>query len=339
MRFTLFLFSAFCFLTQVRAQPVLNNTYLPQVGKAFSGRSFNIIAPLTFTTGANQTWDFTVFQPNYINDYSFGFRAKGTAGTEGALQFPQADLCIVSYFGSDSIENFHQNSGTDLLNHGFKIKGIDWTEKYSTPRVDFRSGLEFEEFSFRQAASIEVLPGVDPRYYKYYDTIQYAGYGTVVTSFGTYTNVPLLKRGFAKYFAPTENGDYQPQEYYKEWSWYLPGYGVPYIRYAQSYFAFEPQNLYFDGYIGFIPAVGVADNFHAGKQIVSPTLTRSGGWLQVSEAKQKFRYRIVDSKGLEVAAGESSLPGIQLPHLAAGLYQVAVSEKDGPISVTRFVVE
>ena len=323
-----------CFSLSALGQPVLNNTYLPEVGKAFSGRNLvNITAPILIPTGPNQNWDFTSMQSHYNTVYSFGFRVKQAAAAQGAPQFPGAEKAIVSYFGEDSIETFYKQAGTDLQRMGFKIKNIAWTEKFSVPRVDFRTGHEFQEFSFRESASVENLPGVDPQYFKYYDTVQYAGYGTMTTTFGTYTNVPLIVRRFGKYFSDSPNGTYSPHLFARHWYWYLPGFGVPYIQYSEEIYAIEPETVYYDGYIGFIPSVGTLPAMGGvAETVLFPNVLSNGETLRIQGiGSEKVPYTLFDMGGRKVTEGLFADQQTRLSSLAGGVYRMAVETRSGVV--------
>lgn len=311
--------------TPLLAQPVLDQSYFPEVGRTFAGRSFRKTVPIpSIAEGPNQTWNFAGLDSVYILDYNFSFRIKTPANTDSAANFPGASLAYVSYFGTDSIENFQKINGNDLEYLGYNVKGSPLKENFSIPRVDFRKDLGFEESFIRQSTSAQRIGGF-VKYQKYHDTLTYAGYGTLITSFGTYQNVVMMRRNFSIDFSFNQAGPFEFGYLGKNWLWYLPGYGLPYVRYAEEIDMLVPDENLIEGYIGFIPPpVANQEVFDHAEIRLVPTLLHAGEELRLEGVQDNLsEIRLVDASGrireLSVREGQ-----VRLPKVEPGVYSVLI---------------
>jgi len=333
-------FFVLIFGTKTFAQPALTNAYFPQVGKSFSGRSFSKVTPLPpIAEGANKTWNFAGLDSVYITEYDFAFRSKNVADTDSGIFFPGAQSAIVSYFGTDSIENFYKIAGTDLQNIGYNLKGAPVSEKFSIPRVDFRAGLNFAEPFINQSRCAATVAGYT-WFKKYRDTISYAGYGTLITPFATYNNVVLLKNNFSIEYNFTEdpNGNYEIGYVGKSWQWYLPGFGVPYVKYSEEIDLTVPEKVFYEGYVGFIP-VPVSNKKSVSKKIlITPTILRMGEELKFSglDPGQENKIYLWDMQGKRVFAGNLEGSTLKLPILKTGIYSVSI-ETENDVQVQKII--
>lgn len=325
--------------TPLLAQPVLDQSYFPTVGRTFAGRSFRKTVKIpTIAEGPNQTWNFAGLDSVYILDYNFSFRIKSASNTDSAANFPGATLAYVSYFGTDSIENFQKLNGNDLEYLGYNVKGSPLKENFSIPRVDFRKDLGFEESFIRQSTSALNVGGFI-KYQKYRDTISYAGYGTLITSFGTYQNVVLLRRNFSIDFSFDQGGPFEFGYLGKNWLWYLPGYGLPYVRYDEEVDLLVPDENLISGYIGFIPPPVANKEIRNREEVrIMPSLVHGGeevrieGWQGLLDQVQ-----VVDAAGrvTSLAVREAS---VRLPKLEAGIYSVRLGTGSGQV-IRRLAVQ
>jgi hypothetical protein len=322
------------------AQPVLNNSYFPVVGKAFSGRSFYKAVPLPpISEGPNQNWDFSGLDSVYITDYNFAFRVKNVSATDSGVKFPGAQVAMVSFFGSDSIENFYAYNGDDLENLGFNVKGVPWNEKFLSPRrVEFRSNLDFGDLFIRTSQSTKNI-GALRTYQRYRDTITYAGYGTVTTPFGTYQNVPMLKLNYSidMSFTPT---NLQLNNYGRHWLWFLPGYGQPYFRYTEDVDVNVPDAVRYEGYVGFIPTISTQDRIRENALQIFPNRIQNGHEILLSGQREggKVKIEVMDTQGKVVFKSQISDGRFSLNGLKSGLYLVHLQE-DERLYTSRLIVE
>lgn len=339
----LFVFVSLFILVSADAQPPqLDNTFLPQMGKFFSGRSFYRTQSWSVVSGPNVTWDFTPLEANYITNYSFAFRNKPTTGTQGLPLFPGAAMTQMAYFGEDSIENFIRVDNGQLMQMGYKYKGWDGNEVYNPNRIDFKTGLAFQDdISISTSSSVLNIQGAPPQYFKQYDTLAYGGYGTMITTFGTYQNVPMIKRNFSTWFSATETGNYSMHLLGKHWYWYLPGFGAPYIRYTEEVFLLTPDQPMFEGYIGFIaPVVGNQTSQNRSSIQVFPTRLEGNSMIYFSgiNPAENTEYVVSDALGRVSLSGKLNGNSLRVSEIPSGIYQISLRQS-GQTNTTRFVKE
>jgi hypothetical protein len=322
------------------AQPVLDTSYFPKIGKAFSGRSYYKVTPISdIPEGANQTWNLLGLDSVYITEYSFGFRVKSVANTDSGSKFPGAQVAMLSYFGTDSVENFYKYNGNDLEVLGFNVKGVPWNEKFVAPlRVEFRSGLDFEDQLIRTSRSVRYIGGLRT-YHRYRDTIRYAGYGTVITTFGTFNNVPLIKLNYSIDQSFSPQGPLQLNNYGRHWLWYLPGYGQPYIRYNEDVDVNVPDAVRYEGYVGY-PIVGNKKRIGQTQAFLFPSHLQAGEYLQFSEeiSFSSEMVRIFDLQGKQLPTAFEGNRKISTKAWNPGLYLIHIQNRE-TISTQKIVVE
>jgi hypothetical protein len=330
--FLLLCFSAF-------AQPNLDETYFPVAGKSFAGRSFTMTTPMAEPSeGPNQTWNLTSLQSSYILDYNFSFRIKTPAQLDSTAFFPGATSGYVSFFGVDSLENFSKVNGNDLEYLGYNFKGVAISERFTIPRVELRKNLGFEENFIRVSEATQNVSGFQ-KFQKYRDTISYAGYGTLITSYGTYSNVIMLKRRFSIDASFNQGGPFEFAYLGKQWLWYLPGYGIPYVKYSVEVDMLVPDQTLYDGYVGFIPPpVGVTPGQNqAAVQLLPSVLQNEESVLaEGMENLQDVHISDISGKSFPVLhlSGNRFFP----PRLHKGLYSVRLTGAQGSV-VRKLMVQ
>jgi len=306
------------------AQPDLDTSYFPKPGKTFSGRSFSRTLPLpAIEEGANKTWDLTGLAQNYITDYSFSFRMKNASNLDSAVKFPGATSGYVSFFGTDSIENFQKINGNDLEDLGYNLKGVAISERFSIPRVLLRKNIEFQESFVQQSRSVNSTAGFK-KYNRYRDTITYAGFGTLITTFGTYQNVILIKRFFSIDVAFEPNAPLEMGYLGQNWFWYIQGYGLPFVEYKQEVDLFVPDEIIYDGYVGFIPPP-VANNptLFAKNLSLVPSIIDSEREIMIAGLNSDVDFvQIFNSKGQLVCTAKVQNQKFRIPKLPSGIYSV-----------------
>ena len=321
------------------AQPNLDETYFPVAGKSFAGRSFTMTTPMAEPSeGPNQTWNLTNLQSSYILDYNFSFRIKTPAQMDSAAYFPGATSGYVSFFGVDSLENFSKVNGNDLEYLGYNFKGVAISERYSIPRVELRKNLGFEENFIRVSECVQNVSGFQ-KFQKYRDTISYAGYGTLITSYGTYNNVIMLKRGYSIDASFTPGGPFEFSYLGRQWLWYLPGYGIPYVKYSIEVDMLVPDQTLYDGYVGFIPPpVGVAPTQNLAAIQLLPSVLQTEESVLVEGIQELKQVTISDVSGksfpIRRLEGNRFFP----PQLHKGLYSVRLTGSQGSV-VRKMVVQ
>lgn len=320
-------------VSAIAQPPELNSSYLPTIGKTMAGRSFYKVVPMPApATGMGQTWNLTGLDSVYINDYTFSFRVKPVAETDSGINFPGSETAIVSFFGTDSIETFYKQNQGDLEELGYSLKGVPIKERFSIPRVVFRTGLSMNDPFVRQSRSQRTVGGFT-YFTRYRDTITYAGSGTLITSFGTYQNVPLLTRFFSIdfNFTPNPANPFELGYLGKHYMWYLPGFGVPYVFYSEELDLNTPEAYRYEGYIGFVPTVSNQKNVNAEPRRVFPTLLHQGNnEIKIvsnnKDERHAFYFRIIDLRGALVQAGTIHQNTLSVADLRPGMYHLHLND-------------
>ncbi len=328
----LLIFAIFCCIKTI-AQPVLSSAYFPQTGKTLIGKTFKKgVALPEISEGPNQTWNFSGIDSVYIQDFNFMIKAKTVASTDSGIKFPDAQSANISYFGGDSIQNYFKVSGFDLQYIGYNLKGLADKEKFTMPRVEFRSGLAFEEVFINQSRCRKDFYG-DVIYKKYRDTITYAGYGTLITPTETHNNVVLLKNRFSIEFNNSGNPNLNYEIGYlgTQWLWYLPGYGVPYMKYSEEIDWADRTLVFYEGYVG-IPQPLALPKIQFSRTInIFPGIIEKNQIVNVNglETGQKSFAKIFDIQGQMVQSQEVENSSFKINALKTGLYVVVLENENG----------
>ena len=163
------------------AQPVLNASDINPlniIGNNFSATSTTLGVG---SAGANQTWDFS----------SLVLTAQGSSNTNSVLtapfasSFPAANFFISNGSSNDSFSYYRLTS--NILESNGASSDSQIIINYSNPETIFVFPFTFNTIvndTFQQNNSSLIES----------ETINYNAYGTVITAFGTYTNVIRLKR-------------------------------------------------------------------------------------------------------------------------------------------------
>jgi len=335
-------FWALCLLfsTSAFAQPVIDESYFPTIGKAFSGRSFSKTSPLPpIQEGANVTWNFAGLDSVYITDYSFAFRIKNVANTDSGSRYSNATSAYVSFFGVDSVENFHQALGNNLLYLGNNLKGADFSERFTAPRVDLQKNLAFEESFIQQSQSKFSTTGFS-KYNKYHDTITYAGYGTLITPFATYSNVILIKKFFSIDNAFAPNAPYNLSYLGRSWQWYIPGYGLPYMKYSEEIDLAVADETIYSGYVGFIPVVGNIKTISGRELKLIPSVLTPDPLQTIRVAGMENRSAtilVTDAMGRLIRKTQLMDGVFQLSSITHGVYSVRVQSEEGSVVLKMLI--
>jgi hypothetical protein len=267
----------------------------------------------------------------YVTDYSFAFRIKNVLNTDSGSRYPNATSAYVSYFGVDSVENFHQALGNNLLYLGNNLKGADFSERFTAPRVDLEKNLAFGASSIVQAMSKFSTSGFS-KYNKYHDTITYAGYGTLITPFATYSNVILIKKFFSIDNAFAPNDPYSLGYQGRSWLWYVPGYGLPYMKYSEEIDLAVADEIIYSGYVGFIPLVGNAKTLSGRELKMIPSVLSSGSIQTIQVEGMENRSAdilLMDAMGRLIGKTQLKNGVFQLSSLSPGIYSVKIQSEEG----------
>ena len=313
------------------AQPALTTAYFPQIGKTLTGKTFKKgIALPTISEGMNQTWNFSGLDSVYVQDFNFLVKAKTVASTDSGIKFSDAQSANISFFGGDSVQNYFKTSATDLQFIGYSLKGLADKEKFITPKVEFRAGLGFEDTYRNQSRCKKEFYG-DVIYKVYRDTISYVGSGTLITPSGTYNNVVLLTNRFSIDFnySGNPNGSYEIGYLGQHWLWYLPGYGVPFMKYSQEIDWSDRTLVFYEGYIGSPQNPTFAKNYLSNSIKIFPSVVEKNEMIRISEAEnsQKTFVKIFDLHSKLVQNQEVVNNIFTISNLQPGIYFVVLNNE------------
>lgn len=322
------------------AQPAIDNTYLPVTGNKFSGKSFELTHSLPIGVGPNQTWDFSQIDSVYTDTVRFKVIAPG-ASANGA-SFSGATKTVVRTNSIQTIEFFYKEQSGHLQDMGYQPVGSQEKEVFSDPRLEIRD-MVFQDAFLELGESVRHFFGVD-RFVRYEDTLFYAGFGTLITPEGTHTNVPLIQRNTGVSISETAGGTYALAELYKRWEWYLPGYGIPYMRYGEEIYDYSIPEFAvtnYLGYVGFIEPVSVKPDAKAFQTLhTSPNPARKLASIELQgiSVGQRSQLQWMDMQGRVVARSENVGKRCAVPELEPGIYTLLM-ETESNLFRTRVVVE
>jgi hypothetical protein len=167
------------------AGPVFNSTDLAPVGTRCQKHQVTIPSNVdTASVGANQTWDFSNLQSTLSDTVE---RIDGsTVPQDIAAALPNANLWSKVYNGTSVSYNAERESSTSIAviatGAHDSSSGIVYTQLLTVPEISwhipFSYGDAFAD-SFQASGYAFMIPY----------TVEYDAYGTLITPFGTYTNV------------------------------------------------------------------------------------------------------------------------------------------------------
>jgi hypothetical protein len=171
------------------AGPVFNSTDLAPVGTRC--QVYQVTTPSNVDTGsagANQTWDFSNLQSTLSDTLE---RIDGSAVPQDiAAALPNANLWSKLYNGTSVSYNAERESSTSIaivaMGAHDSSSGIVYTQLLTVPEtywhIPFSYGDAFAD-SFQASGYSFMIPY----------TMEYDAYGTLITPFGTYTNVIRMR--------------------------------------------------------------------------------------------------------------------------------------------------
>ncbi|HYG53502.1 MAG TPA: T9SS type A sorting domain-containing protein [Flavobacteriales bacterium] len=155
------------------AQPVVTNA-IPGPGVAFEMRSISSTVSLA-PAGINQTWDYSTLSSSAL--FTIEWVDVATVPAEVQDTFPNANRATMIDLGAGQIYRMYETTSTDFLDWGEKGSGSSW-QVFDDPHYILHYGLSYGNSYYDAATNY---------------TIKYEGYGTLITPFGTYTDVIFTK--------------------------------------------------------------------------------------------------------------------------------------------------
>ena len=199
------------------AQPTLNINSSPAVGFTYSTSQVDLGSTTEGAEGANATWDFsTLLDTGVVNTYNF----VDPAGLPDAASFPTATIAYSGLLEGVEFRAYLKNSATsfELLGSAVSSPFGDFVIPFSDPMKLFSFPTTFNSTysdTYRNGFSADF--GFASTTTSTTGTMSYEvdGYGTLVTSSGTYNNVLRMKKydvSFDTSFT-TIAGEEQPPNY------------------------------------------------------------------------------------------------------------------------------
>jgi hypothetical protein len=185
------------------AQPTLNFSGMPPIGATLSSSEVDGTGISPGSTGANQTWDFSVYpDTGLITNIQFA----DAAATPYAAQFPSANSVSVgtANFQGNSIMSYTYTnlsaSGLELVGNVISFgPGFESITPLTNPQTIYSFPASFNGVSNDEFAILSTsftLPPAPPSENLITGTASYLvdGYGTLNTSSGSYPNCLRFKR-------------------------------------------------------------------------------------------------------------------------------------------------
>jgi hypothetical protein len=203
---TQILFSAIAVLTytgSVLAQPTLSFSGMPTIGTTISSSEVDGTGINPGPAGANQTWNFTSFPDTGV---VVNIQFAEAASTPYAAQFPAANTVSVgeaNYQGNTVFSYSYSNltsAGLELIGNLVSYgPGSEFSTSLTNPQTIYSFPASFNSVSTDEFASLApsfTFPPTPPSDNLITGIASYVvdGYGTLVTSSGSYPNCLRFKR-------------------------------------------------------------------------------------------------------------------------------------------------
>jgi hypothetical protein len=194
---------AFLSIGALVAQPVLNFSSLPPLGTVLKSSEVNGTGISPGPAGANQSWNFSSFPDTGVVE---NIQFANPASTPYAAMFPSSNgvsVGVANYQGTVVTTYSYTNasaSGLDLTGSVISYgPSFEITTKLPNPQTIYSFPAGFNSVSndeFVTTQSVMVIPPGPPSTNVIPGTASYVidGYGTLVTSSGTYPNSLRFKR-------------------------------------------------------------------------------------------------------------------------------------------------
>jgi Secretion system C-terminal sorting domain len=288
------------------AQPIVDFSSFNSNGSgtAYSANPIGIIAG---SAGANQTWDYSAV--NLITTGPITTTVVTTAPF--ASSFPQANYFEKTNFNGTIYYIIAKNTANAKLEFLAFVTDTSILVNFSpNPQTQFEFPL-----SYNQTISDSYALSTDPTVNNFF-TIQYDGYGTLITPFGTYNNVVRVKR---------------LDGVFPVFSWYSvnPIREILNIQFGSS----GVTGVQFTEY----PSLGLNQNEKSNSVVLFPNPT-SDSFSISSFKKDAFEYIIVDLVGKIIKQGISkSDEKITVENLQSGTNVIKIIDKEGNITNQKII--
>lgn len=189
----LFLASLFI-ATSLLAQPTINLGGMPELGTVIVSSSVNGAGISPGAAGANQTWNFTAYPDTGAID-SFTFVNPAT--TPFASTFPSATTAYENNNDTNAVYGYIKETSTalELVGAAFFDGSTNFISQYTNPQTIYGFPGTFNSALNDTYRRTSDLPSFEATFVSN-GTISYVidGYGTLITSGGTYPNTLRIKK-------------------------------------------------------------------------------------------------------------------------------------------------
>jgi hypothetical protein len=178
------------------AQPTLNTNSSPSVGFTYSTSQVDLGSTLEGPAGANVTWDFSSLQDTgAVNTFNF----VDPSGLPDASSFPTATIAYSGLLDGVDFSAYLRNSATsfELLGSAISSPFGNFVIPYTDPMKLFSFPTTFNSsYSDTYRSDFTADLGFASTTTTTTGTMSYEvdGYGTLITSSGTYNNVLRMKK-------------------------------------------------------------------------------------------------------------------------------------------------
>lgn len=214
MKSTFIIISILAF-TKAFSQPTLNSSVLPDVGSTASNIAVEPNLINTTQTGANTTW-------NFINIPTNGVQSSATyispAGQSGALNFPTANLCLVTQtlINEDIVAVYlrKDNNGVGIVGQYVLQQGTENITNFSSRLELLRTPFTFNS-TFNSPITAEITVSTTSFTRQGQQTLVCDGYGTLILPTGTFNDVLRIRttQDYGDFFMGTEFLSYEVDAY------------------------------------------------------------------------------------------------------------------------------
>ena len=194
MKSTLLLCSYLLFAAGIIAQPTINLSGMPELGTVIFSSSVNAAGISPGAAGANQTWNFTAYPDTGAVD-SFTFVSPES--TPFASTFPSATIAYANITDTTQVYGYIKASSAvlELVGAAFTDGSTQFNNIYTNPQTMYGFPGTYNSTLNDTYRSEAFLANFGATFVST-GTLNYVidGYGTLVTSAGTYPNTLRIKK-------------------------------------------------------------------------------------------------------------------------------------------------
>ncbi len=224
MKSTLLLFSSLFTAAGIMAQPTINLSGMPELGTVIFSSSVNAAGITPGAAGANQTWNFTVYPDTGAVD-SFTFVSPES--TPFASTFPSATIAYANITDTTAVYGYIRESSAaiELVGAAFTDGSTQFNSIYTNPQTIYGFPGTYNSTlsdTYRSEAFIADFGAT----FVSTGTQNYVidGYGTLVTTAGTYSNtLRIKKRDLSTDSTLTDFGDFATEARNTTYEWVAVG--------------------------------------------------------------------------------------------------------------------